>query len=459
MTTRITAKYRTEGKLHSVTKTVLHDVDDETGRLIGLGLLFAADFIPEDAIVDVEIERSPGPRGDAQAGKEWCPPLDSIVTAAGDVGVRALAAAANVPEFRVRLAIEEPRKTRERLVSEVDAHDVTIKQRDLIEDQLEQVLRLLGWEGELCGRMGDGTAAMASDLLAKHWVRREPRRDSTASADDTVALARNLLCDEFGLRSPWGGIYHAASAAVRKHRELNVALAAAGKRMAQVFAEALDEGPLDDGRDPEDYLTSRAKMLASLENAFDAKCKECDALRSDATPGGIEGAVADVRAFHLAAMEGNPHAVLRERTETPALVRAVSRYKLLREEYEEYVEAGVEGDVVGVLDALIDVIYVAIGTGLIQFGGDRFSRAWKAVHESNMAKRWPDGRFRIREDGKIEKPPGWVGPEIAAIVNGHSEMTQRETPTPEVEVRNHPSPFAGTRVLESWVGTESRRQE
>lgn len=137
-------------------------------------------------------------------------------------------------------------------------------------------------------------------------------------------------------------------------------------------------------------------------------------LRSDspAASAGIAGAVADVREFHLAAMEGNPHALLHERTETPALVRAWSRYRLLK----EYVQAGVDTDIAGVLDALIDVVYVAIGTGLIQFGGDRFQRAWKAVHQSNMAKRWPDGKFRIREDGKIEKPPGWVGPDIAAIV-------------------------------------------
>ncbi|MEU4534402.1 hypothetical protein AB0G15_06010 [Streptosporangium sp. NPDC023825] len=38
-------------------------------------------------------------------------------------------------------------------------------------------------------------------------------------------------------------------------------------------------------------------------------------------------------------------------------------------------------------------------------------RVFEAVHRSNMDKRWEDGEIHRRKDGKIKKPPGWVGPE------------------------------------------------
>lgn len=43
------------------------------------------------------------------------------------------------------------------------------------------------------------------------------------------------------------------------------------------------------------------------------------------------------------------------------------------------------------------------------------------VHRSNMAKRMPDGTVRYREDGKVEKPPGWTPPDIASVLAVHTE--------------------------------------
>lgn len=132
---------------------------------------------------------------------------------------------------------------------------------------------------------------------------------------------------------------------------------------------------------------------------------------------GLEAAIEHVREFHLAIAESNPDAAVRERVDEPALVRRVERHRMLREEVNELVDATMENDRVEVLDAIVDCIYILIGTGLIQFGGDRLARAWAAVHASNMTKRWPDGTFHTREDGKVEKPPGWVAPDIASIVD------------------------------------------
>lgn len=430
MTTRITAKYRADDALlRTVTKSLTFDVDDQTGRLIGLGLLFDADCCPGDAAVEIEVEREPrepvhDPLGSKQlwanvrAAKEAaakaalgpCPPLDAIVNAAGDIGVRALASAANVPEDQVRRAIGEARQQRERFATEVEEHGKTIERLHTTEAQLEDTLRLLGWDGAKCGRLGKGAAELAAELLGEKWVKK-------IAVDD---LGRRCAHLDMALRSVLWRLDDKAEMPVE------IVGSVEGKVRAYVLAEDLlaknwvrrehlDLMELARARLCDDFDLRSGLRKSDIYFVADAACVKYRSLQA-AAQHGIAGAVADVRAFHAAAMEGNPHALLHERTEAPALVRAVSRYKLLREEYEEYVEAGMEGDVVGVLDALIDVIYVAIGTGLIQFGGDRFSRAWKAVHESNMRKRWPDGRFHIREDGKIIKPDGWVGPDIAAIV-------------------------------------------
>lgn len=40
------------------------------------------------------------------------------------------------------------------------------------------------------------------------------------------------------------------------------------------------------------------------------------------------------------------------------------------------------------------------------------SRVFNVVHNANMAKKFPDGTFHRREDGKIIKPPNWEEPNI-----------------------------------------------
>ena len=39
------------------------------------------------------------------------------------------------------------------------------------------------------------------------------------------------------------------------------------------------------------------------------------------------------------------------------------------------------------------------------------------IHQANMNKKFPDGTFHNREDGKVLKPPGWKEPDILAILN------------------------------------------
>lgn len=65
-------------------------------------------------------------------------------------------------------------------------------------------------------------------------------------------------------------------------------------------------------------------------------------------------------------------------------------------------------------DAYIDIIYFALG-GLVEMG-IRPDGLFDAVQVANMAKLWPDGKPRFREDSKILKPPGWADPSEALRV-------------------------------------------
>lgn len=62
-------------------------------------------------------------------------------------------------------------------------------------------------------------------------------------------------------------------------------------------------------------------------------------------------------------------------------------YNFILEELEEYLEACKTGDIVGVLDALVDITYVSTGNGTMLHGlKDKFQEAYAEVQASNMSK-------------------------------------------------------------------------
>jgi predicted HAD superfamily Cof-like phosphohydrolase len=84
---------------------------------------------------------------------------------------------------------------------------------------------------------------------------------------------------------------------------------------------------------------------------------------------------------------------------------------LIREEYQELLEATQSKDRVETLDALIDILVVTAGA-IHSFGVDG-PGAWKEVMRSNFAKIDPHtGKVRRRDDGKILKPNGWEPPRL-----------------------------------------------
>lgn len=95
------------------------------------------------------------------------------------------------------------------------------------------------------------------------------------------------------------------------------------------------------------------------------------------------------------------------------------RVRFLREELDEYVDAQAAGDLEGILDALLDLVYVAIGTLHFHGMGEVADEAWRRIQRANMAK------VRGKNDGSdskrrspfdVVKPKGWTAPDHSDLV-------------------------------------------
>lgn len=119
-----------------------------------------------------------------------------------------------------------------------------------------------------------------------------------------------------------------------------------------------------------------------------------------------------VEHFHksfLVPTEDNPTIPEKERCEL--------RYKLIREELEEFKNAYENGDLTEVADALTDLQYVLFGS-VIEFGlKDHFEKLFQEVQRSNMSKLDESGKPIFREDGKVLKSDLWSPPNLKKILD------------------------------------------
>jgi len=90
------------------------------------------------------------------------------------------------------------------------------------------------------------------------------------------------------------------------------------------------------------------------------------------------------------------------------------RYELIREELEELFDAMSANDVIGMADALTDLLYVVYGAGHA-FGID-LDATFAEVQRSNMSKLGPDGKPLYREDGKVLKGPMYSPPNLQMVL-------------------------------------------
>jgi len=84
------------------------------------------------------------------------------------------------------------------------------------------------------------------------------------------------------------------------------------------------------------------------------------------------------------------------------------RYDLMHEENKEYIVACQNRDLVEVLDAVVDQLYILSGTINTHGLGDVLEEAFNRVHENNLTKIGPDGKVLRNPSGKILKPSGFV---------------------------------------------------
>lgn len=94
--------------------------------------------------------------------------------------------------------------------------------------------------------------------------------------------------------------------------------------------------------------------------------------------------------------------------DTPAKMTRRRRAKRCSWMKEELMEFRMAAEVTEQVDALIDLIYLALGS-LVEMGV-KPDIPFNLVHQANMAKLWGDGRPRL-VDGKVKKPRGWKAPD------------------------------------------------
>jgi predicted HAD superfamily Cof-like phosphohydrolase len=86
------------------------------------------------------------------------------------------------------------------------------------------------------------------------------------------------------------------------------------------------------------------------------------------------------------------------------------RIALLEEEVCEFAAATRAGDLVGIADALADIVYVAYGAALT-YGID-LDLVLAEVHRANMSKLDSRGRPAKRPDGKVIKSDRYQPPDV-----------------------------------------------
>jgi predicted HAD superfamily Cof-like phosphohydrolase len=90
------------------------------------------------------------------------------------------------------------------------------------------------------------------------------------------------------------------------------------------------------------------------------------------------------------------------------------RVRFMEEELREYVEACINGDLEKQFDALIDLVYVALGTAYLQ--GLPFRKGWLRVQAANMAKVRTQKPTERGGGFDVVKPKGWIAPVLSDLI-------------------------------------------
>ena len=99
------------------------------------------------------------------------------------------------------------------------------------------------------------------------------------------------------------------------------------------------------------------------------------------------------------------------------------RTAFLMEELAEYTNAITKKDAAGALDALVDIVYIALGTAWLF--NLPFEKAWNEVQKANMSKiraKNKTGKRGTKFD--VVKPKDWKAPNIEKIIEEEREINE-----------------------------------
>lgn len=121
----------------------------------------------------------------------------------------------------------------------------------------------------------------------------------------------------------------------------------------------------------------------------------------------------NIHQFHQK-FELQPQSPTGPTTLTPELM--AFRAKFMQEELDEYKKAAIEGNLEDQLDALVDLVYVALGTAYLQ--RLPFNSAFARVHAANMKKIRALSEDESKRGSKYDvvKPAGWTPPSHADLI-------------------------------------------
>ena len=90
------------------------------------------------------------------------------------------------------------------------------------------------------------------------------------------------------------------------------------------------------------------------------------------------------------------------------------RLSLIKEEFDELIEAMNKKDLVEVADALTDILYVTYGAG--HAFGINLDDCFEEVQNSNMSKLDKDGKPIYNDKGKVMKGPNYFKPDLSKFI-------------------------------------------
>ena len=91
------------------------------------------------------------------------------------------------------------------------------------------------------------------------------------------------------------------------------------------------------------------------------------------------------------------------------------QYNLLKEEVDEYLQSCNDDDIIGVSDALGDILYILIGVCIRHGLHDKIHDIFDEIHRSNMTK-LVNGKPVYNESGKVMKSKNYEVPNLYPII-------------------------------------------